>query len=111
MQQLPALEAWIEAAASGPDRFAVLGDWNRRLAQSGDIVWTEIDDGEPANADLHLADAGKGPACDPRYTSFIDHIVLDRRAAADLRGFAETFYAPGEKHYSDHCPIAVTIAN
>lgn len=111
MQQLPALEAWIDAAASGPDRFAVLGDWNRRLAQSGDIVWTEIDDGEPANADLHLADAGKGPACDPRYTSFIDHIVLDKRAAADLKGFAETLYAPGEKHYSDHCPIAVTIAN
>lgn len=111
MQQLPALEAWIDAAARGPDRFAVLGDWNRRLGQSGDIVWTEIDDGEPANADLHLADTGKGPACDPRYTSFIDHIVLDKRAAADLKGFAETLYAPGEKHYSDHCPIAVTIAN
>lgn len=111
LQQLPALEAWIDAAANGPDRFAVLGDWNRRLSLPGDLVWTEIDDGDPANADLHLADEGKAPACDPRYNSFIDHIVLDRRATEDLQSFAETTYAPGEKHYSDHCPIAVTIAN
>lgn len=107
--QIPALEAWIDGAAAGPDRFAVLGDWNRRLALPGDMIWTEIDDGDPANADLTLADAGKPPACDPRYDSFIDHIVLDRRAADDRTGFSETLYAPGEKHYSDHCPIAVTL--
>ncbi|WP_293701658.1 endonuclease [Sphingopyxis sp. UBA6734] len=107
--QIPALEAWIDGAAAGPDRFAVLGDWNRRLALPGDMIWTEIDDGDPANADLTLADARKPPACDPRYDSFIDHIVLDRRAAADRTGFSETLYAPGEKHYSDHCPIAVTL--
>ena len=110
LQQLPALEAWIDAAANGPERFAVLGDWNRRLSLPGDLVWTEIDDGVPRNADLHLADEGRRPACDPRYNSFIDHIVLDRRAAADLEGFAETVYAPGETHYSDHCPISVTLA-
>ncbi|MGL3822314.1 endonuclease/exonuclease/phosphatase family protein [Sphingopyxis sp. R3-92] len=107
--QIPALEAWIDAAAAGPDRFAVLGDWNRRLALPGDAIWTEIDDSDPANADLTLADAGEPPACDPRYDSFIDHIVLDRRAAADRTGFSETLYAPGEKHYSDHCPIAVRL--
>jgi hypothetical protein len=44
IQQVPALEAWIDAAAAGPTRFAVLGDWNRRLAQPGDFVWREIDD-------------------------------------------------------------------
>ncbi|KAB2919416.1 MAG: endonuclease [Dechloromonas sp.] len=107
--QIPALEAWIDAAAAGPERFAVLGDWNRRLALPGDAIWTEIDDGDPANADLTPADAGLQPACDPRYDSFIDHIVLDRRAAADRTAFTETLYAPGEKHYSDHCPIAVTL--
>jgi len=107
------LRSGIDITLRPADRAPIrlLGIHLSRLAQSGDIVWTEIDDGEPANADLHLADAGKGPACDPRYTSFIDHIVLDKRAAADLGDFTETLYAPGEKHYSDHCPIAVTIAN
>lgn len=109
LQQVPALEAWIDNTAAGPVRFAVLGDWNRRLAQADDQVWTEIDDGDPANADLRLADFGTPPGCDPRYDSFIDHIVLDRRAAADMTGFTETHYARQEKHYSDHCPVAVTI--
>lgn len=109
LQQVPALEAWIDAAAAGPDRFAVLGDWNRRLALPGDSVWTEIDDGDPANADLRLADDGTPPGCDPRYASFIDHIVLDKRAGMEPGGFEETRYAPGEKHFSDHCPVTVTL--
>lgn len=109
LQQIPALEAWIDAAAAGPDRFAVLGDWNRRLALPGDPVWAEIDDAVPTNADLRLADDGVPPGCDPRYDSFIDHIVVDKRAGGDMTGFAETRYAPGEKHYSDHCPVAVTL--
>lgn len=29
IEQIPALEAWIDAAAQAPDRFAVLGDWNQ----------------------------------------------------------------------------------
>lgn len=111
LAQVPALEAWIDQAARGPTRFAVLGDWNRRLASPGDIVWSDIDDADPANADLRLADAGIAPSCDPRYTAFIDHVVLDRRAAAAMTGFSETHYAAGEKHYSDHCPIAVTLVN
>ncbi|MGF7151902.1 endonuclease/exonuclease/phosphatase family metal-dependent hydrolase [Sphingomonas zeicaulis] len=109
LQQIPVLEAWIDAAAAGPTRFAVLGDWNRRLALAGDTVWTEIDDAEPANADLRLADAGTPPRCDPRYDSFIDHIVLDRRAGTAMAGFSETPYPAGSKHYSDHCPVSVTL--
>jgi endonuclease/exonuclease/phosphatase family metal-dependent hydrolase len=107
--QMPLLEAWIDAAASDPDRFAVLGDWNRRLALPGDTVWGEIDDAAPDNADLRLANEGQSPACDPRYSSFIDHIVLDKRAASDLTSFTEIRYSSGEKHYSDHCPIAITL--
>ncbi|KQM35982.1 endonuclease/exonuclease/phosphatase family protein [Sphingomonas sp. Leaf10] len=110
-QQIPVLERWIEAAANGPDRFVVLGDWNRRLAEANDTVWAELDDAKPANADLRLADEGTAPRCDPRYRAFIDHIVLDRRAGNDLAGFNETTYASGQKHLSDHCPVSVTISN
>ena len=109
LQQIPMLERWIDAAAAGPDRLAVLGDWNRRLGLAGDSVWTEIDDSDPANADLRLADAGVRPECDPRYDSFIDHIVLDKRAGDDLKSFAETRYAANEKHHSDHCPVSVVL--
>lgn len=109
LQQIPALERWIDTAAAGADRFAVLGDWNRRLGLAGDSVWTEIDDGDPANADLRLADAGVRPECDPRYDSFIDHIVLDKRAGDDLQSFAETRYAANAKHHSDHCPVSVVL--
>lgn len=109
LDQIPRLEAWIDAAASGPSPFVVLGDWNRRLATVGDRVWTEIDDGDPANADLRLADAGTPPRCDPRYGEFIDHIVLDRRAGAMVTGFTETTYPAGTEHHSDHCPVSVTL--
>ena len=37
------------------------------------------------------------------------HVAARVRAAADRTGFSETRYATGEKHYSDHCPIAVTL--
>lgn len=107
--QVPALEAWIDAAAKAPVRFAVMADWNRQLATAGDAVWSDLDDGDPANADLRLADAGVKPACDLRYGAFIDHIALDRRAGAPMLAFAETQYAPGGKHYSDHCPVSVTL--
>lgn len=109
LPQVPVLERWIDTAAAGPTRFIVLGDWNRRLAGPGDLVWTELDDGDPANADLMLADQGIRPKCDPRYQDFIDHIVLDRRATLDFGSFAETPYATPE-HYSDHCPITVQLA-
>ncbi len=108
-QQVPVLESWIDAAANGPNRFIVLGDWNRRLGEPNDAVWRELDDGNPANADLRLADEGTSPRCDPRYTAFIDHIVLDRRAASDLAGFIETTYPAGQKHLSDHCPVTVML--
>lgn len=110
MQQIPAVEQWIDAAALGPVRFAVIGDWNRQLAKPGDRVWAAIDDNEPRNADLRLADETISPKCDPRFNAFIDHIVLDRRAAKSFVGFSETTYGAGEKHYSDHCPIVATFA-
>lgn len=109
LEQIPPLETWIDAAATGPIPFVVLGDWNRRLAIAGDRVWSEIDDAEPTNADLRLADAGTPPHCDARYGDFIDHIVLDRRAGAMMTGFAETTYAPGAEHLSDHCPVSVIL--
>lgn len=107
MQQVPVMEDWIDRRATEGLRFAILGDFNRRLAQADDTVWADWDDAQPANADLSLAAGGTGARCNPRYSDFIDHIVLDRRAAADQLGFEERTY--GGQALSDHCAIAVTL--
>lgn len=108
MQQVPVMEDWIDRRAGEGVRFAVLGDFNRRLALAGDTVWADWDDGQPADADLSLAAGTTGALCNPRYPDFIDHIVLDRRAAADQVGFEERMY--GGEALSDHCAITVTLA-
>lgn len=110
--QVPALEAWVDARAVEPVPFAVLGDWNRRIASRGDALWADIDDGEPANANLTLAAGRQGAGCKQRYREFIDHIALDARAAARTvpGSFAEyTYGVPEAQHPSDHCPVSVAL--
>lgn len=106
-EQAPQLEAWIDARARETRPFVVLGDFNRRLALAGDPVWTDWDDGDPAEADLTLAAGDQKARCNPRYPEFIDHIVLDRRASQRLESFEETvFEGPA---LSDHCAISVRL--
>jgi endonuclease/exonuclease/phosphatase family metal-dependent hydrolase len=106
-EQAPQLEAWIDARAREPRPFVVLGDFNRRLALPDDPVWTDWDDGDPAEADLTLAAGGQRARCNPRYPDFIDHIVLDRRASQRQERFEETvFEGPA---LSDHCAISVRL--
>ena len=81
--QVPILEGWIDAAAAGDDAFIVLGDFNRRLVDGNDLIWEQLDDGVPANADLVAVTENMPISCrdnDP-FTKFIDHILLDNRAA------------------------------
>lgn len=107
-QQVPVLERWIDSRAAEGTRFAVLGDFNRRMVMPGDAVWADWDDASPANADLARASGDQSARCNPRYKDFIDYIVLDRRAAADLLAFEEATYT-GES-LSDHCAIAARLS-
>lgn len=106
-QQVPVMERWIDARANEGTRFAVMGDFNRRLAMPNDVVWADWDDGVPLNADLALGSGNQSASCDPRYRDFIDFIVLDRRATADFRVFEERTF--GGDALSDHCAIAATV--
>jgi endonuclease/exonuclease/phosphatase family metal-dependent hydrolase len=107
-QQVPVMEQWIDERATEGVRFAVLGDFNRRLGMSNDAVWANWDDASPANADLALASGDQSARCNPRYRDFIDFIVLDRRATAGLRGFEEkTFEGDG---LSDHCAVTASLS-
>lgn len=113
--QLPALERWIDARAAGGETFAVLGDWNRRLAARDDAFFAEIDDGAPAGADLTLAAGDHAARCKARYREFIDHIALGTKAAARMlpKSFEEYRYGgiSEDRHPSDHCPVSVTFSS
>lgn len=107
-KQVPAMEAWIDGRAREGMRFAVLGDFNRRLAMPADAVWAEWDDASPPNADLALASGDRPARCNPRYRGFIDFIVLDRRATADLEAFDEHVYEGNA--LSDHCAVSARLS-
>lgn len=115
LAQTAPLEAWIDARAAEGQAFAVLGDFNRRWDDPRDREWEELDDGVPANADLSRPDEAFRPACDPRYTELIDHIVLGRLAAGwTVAGsFAEWTYGDLRRSDgalpADHCPISVDL--
>jgi endonuclease/exonuclease/phosphatase family metal-dependent hydrolase len=115
-EQLPALEAWIDAREREGVPFAVLGDFNRRLRQD-DEVWRALDDRHPVPADLALVTDGRRSRCwNGKYPDFIDHIVLDAQAAAWLvpGSFEQMLYDPADARHrdtlSDHCPISVRLA-
>ena len=116
LAQVPVLEGWIDAAAAGPIPFIVLGDFNRRLIQPNDHVWTDLDDGEPANADLTALGQDMPVSCrDNTFTEFIDHIVVDRRVVpwVDRSSFRQVTYRQADKavwnQLSDHCPVLVEL--
>ena len=116
LAQIPVLERWIDEAAQGPAPFVVLGDFNRRFTVPGDRVWAELDDGEPANADLLTVTQEMPISCrENTFTEFIDHIVVDRRAAAwvDRTSFRHLTYRQADRavwdKISDHCPVLVEL--
>ncbi len=126
-EQVPVLERWIDARAAAGTPFAVLGDFNRRLARErhtarnrhGKLIamWPELDDGDPAEADLTNVTWGQPyRACSlgEPYDDFIDHIVLSRSLAGRMvaGSFRQLTYDRVDSRrarLSDHCPIAVTL--
>jgi endonuclease/exonuclease/phosphatase family metal-dependent hydrolase len=126
-EQVPVLEAWIDARARERMPFAVLGDFNRRFAdersrardRAGRLqaMWPELDDADPPEADLTNATRKRrGARCSPGdgHEVAIDHIVLSRSAAQWLvPGSVQRIAYSGADarrfRLSDHCPVAVTI--
>lgn len=123
-EQVPVLEAWIDKRAREGVPFAVVGDFNRRFDRERDAardarnrivsMWPEIDDGEPAEADLLSAGVDHGPVgCNTGHGARmpIDHIVLGRRLARRLvaGSFRPWDYPGGAHRWPDHCVISVEL--
>lgn len=111
-EQVPVLHRWIAQREQDRGSFIVLGDFNRRLAVSGDSVWKDLNAELPGQATLVDAGAGMSATCQQRYPDFIDHIVLGGTSVARVQpgSFAEYDYGvPEDQHPSDHCPISVLV--
>jgi len=126
-EQVPVLERWIDARATDQQPFAVLGDFNRRLARErstahdrhGRLIgmWPELDDGDPPEADLTNVTNGqpyRPCLLGERYDEFIDHIVLSRSLATHVvpGSFEQLTYDREDSRkgrLSDHCPVAITL--
>lgn len=101
-RQISQLKEWADARRAEGAAFIILGDFNRRLAVSGDWAWRIL---SPPSAPLALPTADLTTRCDPRYTELIDHLVLG--------GGAEALLAPGSPYewprhgpHPDHCVVS-----
>ena len=105
-RQVLILKAWADARRREGIAFVILGDFNRRLAVSSDWAWQIL---SPPSAPLHLATSGQATRCDPRYSEYIDHLVLDDRAA-DMAVENSFHERPRHGPHPDHCAVSVEFS-
>ncbi len=122
-RQVPILEAWIDRRARAGSAFAVVGDFNRRFDRESKpardafdkiaAMWPEIDDGQPAGADLLDAGADHGGiGCNNGHgvRMPIDHLVLGRRLARRyVAGSFRVWDYPTGPRWPDHCVISIEL--
>jgi endonuclease/exonuclease/phosphatase family metal-dependent hydrolase len=122
-RQVPVLEGWIDQRAAAGDAFGVLGDFNRRFdrerepardARSAIVaMWPEIDDGEPAGADLVNPGDGHGAVgCGNGHGERmpIDYLILGKRLAGRLvPGSYRVWDYPEGGRWPDHCVISIDL--
>jgi len=122
-QQVPVLENWIDRRARVGDAFAVIGDFNRRFDRESkesrdafgkiEAMWPEIDDGEPADADLFNAGADQGAiGCNSGHgvRMPIDYLILGRKLTRRLvAGSFRVWDYPVGPRWPDHCVISIEL--
>ena len=124
-QQIPALRAWIAQQAAAGRRFALLGDFNRRMtleagpardaAGNAANLWGVLDAADKSAADLtNIVAAQPFTKCvaGSEYSSYIDTVVVGRdlaSAIADKSFVRVTYSAADAAQYrlSDHCPVGI----
>jgi endonuclease/exonuclease/phosphatase family metal-dependent hydrolase len=129
-EQVPIVEDWIDARVKAGERFAVVGDFNRRLEKDAQYpagadesrptsMFAAWHDDEPRGALLWRATSRLADSpceANSRYTQgAIDNILLDPVLLANARQVLVsrvTYSAQDAKRYrlSDHCPLRVEIS-
>ena len=100
--QISRLKDWADARRADGSAFIILGDFNRRLAVPDDWGWQIL---SPPSAPLVLPTTDLTTQCDPRYTAFIDHLVLGGGAEALLVPSSAREW-PRQGEHPDHCAVS-----
>ncbi|MGH8243452.1 MAG: hypothetical protein ACRETY_08905, partial [Steroidobacteraceae bacterium] len=122
-RQVPVLEDWIDRRARTGEAFGIVGDFNRRFDREREsardangaiaAMWPEIDDGEPAGADLVNPGADHGAVgCANGHGERmpIDYLILGERLARRLiPGSYRVWDYPAGGRWPDHCVISVQL--
>ncbi len=122
-RQVPVLEDWIDRRARAGDAFGVVGDFNRRFDREREAardaggaivaIWPEIDDGDPAGADLVNPGVGHGAVgCGNGHGERmpIDYLILGKRLAGRLvPGSFRAWRYPEGGRWPDHCVISIDL--
>ena len=122
-RQVPVLEDWIDRRARAGEAFGVVGDFNRRFDREREsprdatgaiaALWPEIDDGEPAGADLVNPGADHGAiGCGNGHGARmpIDYLILGERLARRLvPGSYRVWEYPAGPRWPDHCVISIEL--
>jgi endonuclease/exonuclease/phosphatase family metal-dependent hydrolase len=111
--QVPILEKWIAARVEAKEPFVILGDFNRRLNPADD-VWRKLVASNPEAGLSGPTLRAKSRCWGGRYPEFIDHFILDARAARrlDKTSLSQITYSPEDRaraprELSDHCPMSI----
>lgn len=100
--QFETLVKWRDARLDANESFAILGDFNRRIALPKDWGWTMLN---TKDQKLDLLTSVGGSKCHPDFAEFIDHIVV-----GDLNGslLVKNSFREGPRiaDHPDHCAVS-----
>lgn len=109
--QLPVLERWMKQRAEERSPFMLVGDFNRRFGH-GESIWESWRWRMPELGLSSPTVKMRSQCWGGRYPEFIDHLVLDARAAKMMarRTTRQLLYEEQDaaRHgyrLSDHCPV------
>ena len=105
--QMNALRDWIDERQANGERFAIAGDFNRRLTIPDDWAW-KLPSSE--HRPLELATDGRQSRCDSRFPNLIDHIVLGGPDGPIGRAGSFREEARDGRH-PDNCASSVALAD
>ncbi|MDI1257739.1 endonuclease/exonuclease/phosphatase family protein [Aquabacterium sp.] len=126
-QQVPVLEAWVDARVREGKAFAILGDFNRHLDKDAHYpagpdesqplnLFNALSDNEPTGAVLVRATEGASSmpcSQDDRHTRYIDDILVSESLAARAaqKQFTRVPFAAEDQGrlLSDHCPVVYSL--
>ena len=109
--QVARLAEWINERNSNDEAFVVLGDFNRRLALSGDWAAAQLLDAS-RHTSLATANVRVGTTqddwCDAQYPDLIDHILVSN-GLLDHFNRDSVVEHPRIREHPDHCIISAVI--